>query len=540
MPGVPTLIRLILRRDRVKLPVWIGGIILSLVMTVPLLREIYAEGDSLETLYQTFGTNPAGVFLTGPMDAPTFGAFMLIETLLWWGMAIALMNTLFVVRHTRQNEEIGAQELIASGRVHRASSLVAALITALGLNTIMTIGIAIGMTVVGTDWSAEQSWLYACTFGVFGMVWASLAAIVVQLVQSARTANGLLAAMIGAGFVLRGVGDFLGSHDARGLLQPEWCSWLTPFGWMQATRSLTMPEWWPLTISAACVIIASVIGFWLLGLRDVGAGILPARRGRAHASRLLRSPLGLAWRLQRNILIGWASATLLMTMTIGALVPEMSHVYDSNANMKHMIAAMGGTGAMIPSFLSAMMSIIMLMVVAYAIHSTSRLRSEEVGGRLEPVLATPVSRSLWISSHFSIVIVASALQLALAGLIMAMFVNSSTVDYSANLWQYAAAGLSYLPVVAVFAGLYVLLSGALPRAAALVTWTYYGYVLFMTWLGPLLRLDDWIMNLSIVSHLATPPANDISITPLIVMTLSALAMSLLGYAAWRRRDITNS
>ena len=82
MAGLWTMIRLILRRDRVKLPLWIGGIVVTLVAMIPLLRNVYGDAASLAGVYAGISSNPAGLFMTGPMDGPTFSAFMTIETLL--------------------------------------------------------------------------------------------------------------------------------------------------------------------------------------------------------------------------------------------------------------------------------------------------------------------------------------------------------------------------------------------------------------------------------------------------------------------------
>ena len=51
MAGFWTLTRLILRRDRVKLPIWIGSIVLSLLAMVPMLKDIYGSGESLAVLH---------------------------------------------------------------------------------------------------------------------------------------------------------------------------------------------------------------------------------------------------------------------------------------------------------------------------------------------------------------------------------------------------------------------------------------------------------------------------------------------------------
>ena len=538
MAGLWTMIRLILRRDRVKLPLWIGGIVVTLVAMIPLLRNVYGDAASLAGVYAVISSNPAGLFMTGPMDGPTFSAFMTIETLLWWGMVIAFLNTLLITRHTRHNEEIGAQELLLSGRMHRSSGLAAALIVAAGVNALIVLGIGIGVQLVGAPWSTSQTWLYALALGGFGLVWASIAAVIAQLVESRRSANGILAGLIGAVFVIRGLGDFLGSTDAVGLHQPAWISSLSPFGWLQATRPLTVGEWAPLLISLAAIIVMTIVGFVLLANRDVGAGLMPSRKGRARASRLRQTPLGLTLYLQKNVFIGWLAGVLVMVGTIGALVPQMSEIYGGSDSMRQMIESIGGTGALIPSFLSAMMAIICLMVFAYVIQGLGKLRSEEASGHLENVLATGLSRGKWLGLHAVVVLTGGLVMLALTGLILALCVNGLS-DFSVDTGQYALAGLSYAPVMLAFAGLYLLLFGLVPQAASGVTWLYFGFVTFALWLGPIMQLDQSIMNLSIMEHIAAPPAEKIAVVPLVVISGLAIGFIMVGLNVLRSRNITS-
>ncbi|MCL2281031.1 hypothetical protein FWC31_04120, partial [Candidatus Saccharibacteria bacterium] len=241
MTGTWNLIKLILRRDRVKLPVWILSLTGVLLYMIPILKGTYAAPETLATLHQQFSAVPAGLFLTGPMDLASFGSLFTLETVLWWGIMIAFMNTLFVARHTRQNEEMGAQELILSGRVHRSASLSATLLVALLMNVVMAALMGFGMGALYDGWGNGSVALYAVSMGLFGFVWAAIAAILVQLFESVRTANAMAAILVGVTFLLRGVGDFLGQLGANGTIQAAWPSWLSPFGWNQATRSLTFP-----------------------------------------------------------------------------------------------------------------------------------------------------------------------------------------------------------------------------------------------------------------------------------------------------------
>lgn len=536
--GTKALVGLILRRDRIKLPVWIVGIVASLLSVVPVLRETYGDQASWTALYQSLSSNAAGLFLTGPMDSATFGGVVTIETLLWWGLAVAFMNTLLIVRHTRLNEEMGAQELLLAGQVHRGAGLLSALSVAFVADMAIAVGIGAGLALMEPTWGAG-AWLYGLAIGIFGFVWAVIAGIVVQLVESARSANGMLAGLIGIAFAIRGVGDFMSNIGADGLLQPAWMSWFSPFGWMQATRGLTAPEWWPLAIPVVFVVVAIPVAFWLLSKRDVGAGILPARKGRARASAFLQTPLGLTWKLQKNIFVGWMAGSLATVMTISVLLPEMSHVYESSESTRALIEAMGGTGAMIPAFLSVMLAIIAVMVLAYVVQGLSKLSSEESSGHLENLLVLRLARVKWLSLHTLVVLVGGAIMLMISGATLAIAVNTGT-DTTASVWSYIIAGLSYFPVLLLFAGLYIVLFGLLPRVVGVVVWVLFGYVAFMSWLGPLFKLEQWIMDLSPLSHVAPAPAQDIVLGPLVVMTCIALILLTIGIAAFRVRDVQTS
>ena len=59
------------------------------------------------------------------------------------------MSLLVVVRHTREEEETGRQELISSAMVGRRAPLTAALLTALGANALVALLIAAGLAAQG-------------------------------------------------------------------------------------------------------------------------------------------------------------------------------------------------------------------------------------------------------------------------------------------------------------------------------------------------------------------------------------------------------
>lgn len=535
--GTGRLIRLVLRRDRIKLPLWIIGIVSFAAMMVPTLKEAYGTPAEWQMIYNVINTNPAGRLLAGTMDEASFGALLVIETVLYVGLLVAFMNTLLVVRHTRKNEELGSSELLQSARVGRLAGLTAVLIVALAANALIAVGIAVsfmGEVLLSTS----GAWLYGIGMGALGLCFAAVAAVTSQLSSSSRGANSLAAMVIGVTFLLRGVGDIMASTGSGGVMWPHWASWLSPFGWIQLTRSLTLEHWWPLAISTGFIVAVTSLAYVLLVRRDVGAGILPARKGRDRASDLKRTPIGFALYIQRNIFIGWLIGAVVTALAIGVLSDQVSDIYGESEVVSEYLAAMGGAGELTATFLSAMMSFIALMALAYLIQSLARARGEEASGHLESLLGTALGRVKWLSSHVAVAVSGSLVIMLVSGVSLAVTVGLVMGDWQVA--EYTAASLSYLPLMLLFAGIFVLLMGLLPRLATLTVWLLFAFVVFISQLGAILKLPEWIINLSPLSHVAAAPAQSIEWQPLLVMTALAFGLLLAGLVAFRSRSLTTS
>ncbi len=541
--GTKRLTRLALRRDRVKLPIWIIAIVGLLAMMLPALSETYGSLEE-RVLYQTMlSTSAIGKLFAGTVDSATFGAIVTAETMIYVGLAIAFMNVLLIVRHTRHNEELGSSELLQSARVGRFSALTAALLLALAANAVVAVGLAVVLG--GHDeitWS--QAWLYGIGQGLLGMTFAAVAAITAQLSSSSRGASSMTAIVIGATFLLRGVGDVFAKTGADGLSQPLWPSFLSPFGWLQLARPLTEQQWWALVLPAVFIIGASLFAYSLLTRRDVGSGILPARAGAPEASHALlaASPIGLAVRLQKGAFIGWLIGAVVMAAVMGGMVQEMLGFIEESEVMRDYVAALGGTGGLAEIFLSAMLALVAMVLIAYVVQSMQRLRAEEVRGYAESLLATALGRTKWALSHATVVVFGALIILIVSGLALAISAGlaSGSAFSEWELWPYTLAALSYLPALLLFVGIAVFSFGLLPKAATLIAWLAFTYVIFIGQLGVLLKLPDSFMNASPFAHIAAAPAADIVWKPLIILTAIALGLLLLGLIAFRRRSLQTS
>lgn len=78
---------------------------------------------------------------------------------------------------------------------------------------------------------------------------AGIAALTLQISQSARGAKGMALAALGVAFALRAVGDALGEVGESGVeVISRWPSWISPIGWGQQMKTFYDNSWWILLL----------------------------------------------------------------------------------------------------------------------------------------------------------------------------------------------------------------------------------------------------------------------------------------------------
>jgi ABC-2 type transport system permease protein len=532
--GTGKLFRLALRRDRIVASVWILGLFLYAYSQAASIISLYPTQADLDRLARTaegVGANPAVVALQGPAyDASTYGGATAWQLVTPGVFLIGLMSLLLVTRHTRQEEETGRAELVSAGVVGRYAWLAASLLFVLAVNAVLAAVTALAFIAMGLP--AAGSIMLAVDCGLAGMVFAGVAAVTVQVTQYARPANGMAFAVLGAAFLLRAIGD--------SAAQLSWLSWLSPIGWAERFQPFAGERWWVLLLPLGLLLVLLVAASALLTRRDLGTGVLPTRLGPPAAPPWLRSPLGLAWRLQRGTLLGWTIGSAIAGLSFGAIAQDMVQAAAEDPETARMLARLGGAGSITDIYLAAILSWLGMLAAGYAVQATLRLHAEETELRAEQVLATAVPRIGWAGSHLLVAAVGSAVVLATGGLVAGLAHGLRAGDLSGQLPRVLGGALVQLPAVWVMAGIGVALFGLLPRLMVGGTWAILGIVLFITTLGEPLQLAQWTLDLSPFAHLPRLPAAAFTATPLAWLAVLALALGAAGLAGFRRRDLVST
>ncbi|CAL9526919.1 Multidrug efflux system permease protein [Streptomyces sp. enrichment culture] len=528
LAGTRTLIRFALRRDRIRLPVWVLALFLGTLATANSFKTLYGAPEDRANAVRTMDS-PAGLAMSGPrhyLDDYTVGSMLGHQMLGFTAVLVGLMSVLAVTRHTRAEEETGRAELVRSTVVGRHAHLAAALSVAVLANLALALLLALGLTGMGLEGvDPAGSLLYGSAHAAVGLVFAAVAAVTVQITAHARGASGMALAVIGVAYVLRAAGD----SGGNGAL-----SWLSPIGWVQRGYPYVDDRWWPLLLCLVLAVACAAAGFVLSTRRDVGAGLRPEKLGRPTASAALATPFGLALRLHRGTLLGFGAGLFLMGAMYGSILGDAEDMLKDIDQLQEALDRIGGAGVA-ESFASMVMVVLAVVAAVHVVMAALRPRSEETAGRAEPLLATGLSRARWVGGHLAVAMGGGTFVLLLAGLGFGVSGAASTGD-GGLLLELVGAALAYAPALWVTAGAAVVLFGWFPRASA-AAWAVPVYAFVVGYLGQILRFPDWTNDLSPFGHVPRLPAADLDWTPLLLLTLVAAGLVWLGLAGFRRRDL---
>ncbi len=521
LTGTWTMVRFILRRDRVRLPVWILGIAFLVLTTAVSVKDLYPTQADLDTAAQTAADNAALLALQGPdYGLDTIGGQVVFNLGAFGYATVALMGMFLVGRHTRADEENGRTELLRATVLGRNAPVTAVLVVATAVFAVL--GALIALSLMSQDLATEGSVVYGAAMGGFGLLFAGVTAVTAQITEHNRTALGTAGAVLGGAYVLRAIGDI-----GDGTL-----SWLSPMGWAMASRPFAGERPWTLLLLAAATLALVGVAYGLLGIRDLGGGLVPQRPGPATASAALCRPLGLATRLQRGTVVAWAAALLLTGVSYGSVGQDIGDLVGDNQAIEDIIAQ--AAGSLTDSFFNSSLLIMALITGGFAVSSVLRLRSEETGGRAEVLLATAVSRGRWGASHLTVAFAGSALIMVLAGLGMGV-TYALAADDAGQIGRLVGASAAFVPPLWVVAGLTFAVFGLVPRMVA-AAWGALGLFLVIGLFGQLFGLPGWMMDVSPFQHVPQMPVEGFSLGSTLALVAVAAALLAVGFVGLRRRD----
>jgi ABC-2 type transport system permease protein len=526
--GTGSLARLIVRRDRVLLPIWMLFLAVLPLTLASGTATLYKTDAERQGYINDLGSSPLLLLFYGtkPTD-PNLGA------LIFWRAAtgvviMGLIGVLFVIRHTRVEEEAGRRELLGATVVGRHAAVAAALVTMTGASLIVGVLVALGM--MSQDTPATGAVAMGLAWAFAGILFGAIGAVTAQLSEGAGAARGIGIAVLGVSFGLRGAGDV-----TDGL---SWLTWVSPLGWIYNVHAYAGDHYWIFGVIVVATVAFTVLALRLSARRDVGAGLLPPRLGPASAAPSLSSPFALAWRLHRGSLYGWlAGLGIIGGLLFGGVAKTSADLLADNEQLKQILERIGGANGAADVFLAGTLGLGAIAVAAYGISAALRMRTEEAALRSEALLATGVSRLRWAASHLVFAFLGPTVVMIVTGLAAGLFYGASTGDVGREVPRVLAGAVVQLPAIWVLAGITVAVFGLAPRRAPAIGWAALSVCVVLGQIGAALQLSQTLLDVSPFTHIPRVPGGSVTVLPLLILTLITVALVAAGLVGFRRRDV---
>ncbi len=371
---------------------------------------------------------------------------------------------------------------------------------------------------------------FALTLTIGPAVFVAVGALASQIAPTRRVASTIAGVAFGAAYVVRVVAD----AGSKG----RWLSWLTPFGWVERMRPLTGTNVAPLVPAVVAIAALVVATLWLAEHRDIGGAIIPDRSTADPHTALLNSSAGLAVRLWRGTTIGWAIGLASMGLIFGMISKSISDAVSQNEGVADVFSRLGAGQFSARAYLGVTFIFLSALIGVIAGNFVASSRADEADARLDHVIVRPVSRVRWLGDRVAI----AAIAILLLGLISGIggWVGIVAEDAGVGFGRMVLAGLNLVPPGLFVLGIGTLAFGVVPRWAGPAAYAVVAWSFFVEFVGAVVKANHWILDTSLLHHLAPVPATDPRWWTWLWLSLLGLLAAAIGTIAFHRRDIVQA
>ena len=312
---------------------------------------------------------------------------------------------------------------------------------------------------------------------------------------------------------------------------------LSPFHWMTNHVPLVgMYDWVGLGFVGVAAILLLAVGVELFDRRDLGVTLGVGLPQLPAAVLGVRGPTARAIGDQLPRALSWGIGLGIMGALLASLVASMSDQIGSDANLLKVLKGVFPTFDLTSAggFLQLFVELFYIAAGMAAATFVSKWASDETGGRLEQVLASPLQRTSWVISGAIACFVSVAIVTALFALGIALGAGSGAVDPGSAMVGSISMGLYAIALVGVgiaIGGLWRT-SLAAELVALLVVVTY-----LIDLLVPPLNLPDALHQLALTAHYGQPMVGQWDAVGIVASIAIAIGGTLVGAWGITRRDI---
>ncbi|CAH0417302.1 hypothetical protein KAR50_08380 [Periweissella fabaria] len=523
------LIKLNLKRDCIKITLWIGIITILIIGIANKFSTIYSNQAALDTIVTTL-KSPAMVAIIGRFSGPaTLANVFGNELLTFMALLCSIFNILTIIKNTRGDEDANITELLIARNVGRLAPTMSSVVELLITDMLLVILVGSGLSVINLAGNnITGNWLFGIGIGIMGLVMGLLAVIMAQIFSNAVNASIASFLILGCMYVGRMITDNFAV---------KW-SWLFPIGWLGKLGIYHENNWWPILFLVLLALVFLWLAFRLIQIRDIGSGLVAPKESQARANRFLQGEFSLLGRLLAPMIVIWAGALLVLGSAYGAVFNSVGNIAKANPTIAKLI----GTAAVKTANLNLTRHFLALIIVVIAIIATipalqiiNRLVTDQHKGYIELVATRAVSRTkIWVSyigwSLLSGTVIFSMGTIGLA------VTAQTTMRVPLSWHDFMVCFFGYLIAMLLIISSAVVLTSWIPRWRILM-WGWLGFSFYVVYLGKLLNVPHWVVKASPFGMLGQLPLNKIDGSTVCMMIVVSCVMLLVSWWKFQKQDL---
>ena len=443
----------------------------------------------------------------------------------------AIWALLITTKTFRGEEDAGRWELFLGGQTtarRAASNALAGLASGLVIvYTICFLGLLGISRFNGAYFTLSACLFFALALTAGAAEFMAIGFLASQLMPTRSRAAGLSAVIFGVFYMIRLTADSTSAH---------WLLNVSPLGWIERLQPMynSQPIW--LLPIGGFVLVLSGLAIWLAGRRDLGDGIVADKDTAKPHTRFLRSPFGVALRLNRAVILGWLIAVISIAYLYGELTKSAAQIVQSTTveSVFSRLAQAAHTQAVL-AFLGFTLFFIMLVVMFYVASAVGRMRDDEAKGYLDNFLVRPVSRNRWLLGRIFLMTTVVVIACLLGGL--STWAGEATQHGGVTFHTLLLAGVNIMAPVLLILGIGIFSFGVMPRLTSVITFAAIGWSFLITMLGSGVSLNHWLLDTSLFHHVALVPAVGANWTTSGILVVLGLIFGLIGVLRFNTRDL---
>lgn len=471
------------------------------------------------------------------VNVGTLGGYLQYKYGVFFPLVVSLWSILALSGTLAGETQRGSLEFIAAtGRSRRRVALekLSGHVVMLGLAVLVAfVSIAFAgnsfATLPGDEISVLSAFGYAVWLGLLALIAGAVAFALGPFVGRGAAA-GIAGFITFAGFI------FNGYRGPVPELEPF--ANLTWWGWTYDHVALAGQYDWPaVALVAVVTVILLAVGIEAFARRDIGVTTALPTPSMPRALLGLGGPIGRAISLSLGAAIAWGLGIGLFGLTLGGAAQGFMEQLQESPQFIEILSTVfpNVDYASAGGFLQLLFVEFGVILAGLAAATfVSAWASDETSGRLEMVLATPLSRARWAIAGGIGMLVNVAIFVALTAAGIGIGVATTDSDIGTPLVGALVLGL----YAAALTGIGLAVGGVLgARFAATVTVVFVIVTWFVQLLGPLLGLPEVVRQLALTSHYGQPMVgvwDPVGVVVSLAIAVGGLAMGAWGFA---RRDL---